>query len=70
MKTIKKQLISIPKKRFGVLAEGQYNREWYVEFMKGAYVLTDWKVNSKITLKDDSGSGLKRTFQQHVQNVG
>jgi uncharacterized protein YndB with AHSA1/START domain len=59
--TVIKESIEIdtPRERvWEVLFKDKYTRIWYSEFSEGAYAETDWKLGSKVTCKDDSGSGV------------
>ena len=46
------------EKVWEVLINDHYNRIWYSEFNRGAYIKTDWKLGSKIMLNDGNGYGL------------
>lgn len=60
MQTIKKTVaINAPRMTvWNVITEDAKNRQWYSEFSKGTYAVTDWKEGSKAIFRDDSDFGL------------
>ncbi|QMU29014.1 SRPBCC family protein [Adhaeribacter radiodurans] len=61
---IKKSIeIDAPKdKIWEILLQDQYNRIWFAEFSPGAFAETNWQEGSKVTFKDESGSGIIGTI--------
>ena len=58
--------IDAPRERvWRVLLDKEYTDIWYNEFSEGSSAETDWKLGSKATFKDSSGSGLNAVIVEH-----